>query len=117
MAKIQIIAAFDTLAEFRDFVSNGQLVGATVSAVVEEAAETPAETAAPAVVEVSKFETLIDELEDPRFTLRTFTELVEKTGYDNAQSIKNALNSNGVRYVLRSRRRDCAPLIGLAERN
>ena len=78
------------------------------SPVVADAAE-----AAPK----SQFEKLMDELNDPRYTLRSVSELCAKTGYDYQSDIEEVLADYGVEFVNRVRRRDGAALIGLASRN
>ena len=65
----------------------------------------------------SKFDRLMNELQDPRYTLRSVSELVEKTGYADQASIEDALVRNDEEYVTKRRRSDGAALIGLASRN
>ena len=65
----------------------------------------------------TQFEKLMDELNDPRYTLRTYSELRETLGYDFDSDIDNDLDSNRVEYVVKTRRSDGAALIGLTSRN
>lgn len=64
----------------------------------------------------SPFETLMRELNDPRYTLRSTYELAEKTGLPDYH-IKDELFNNEVEYVVKHRRSDGAELVGLASRN
>lgn len=64
----------------------------------------------------SPFKKLMQELEDPRYKLRTYAELAVKTGI-TAEDIENELIDNDVEFVNRVRRSDGVSLIGLASRN
>ena len=58
-------------------------------------------------------ELLMKELNDPRYKLRTIKELKDNLGFDP----RDVLTNGGVTFVLKNRRADGAPLIGLASRN
>jgi hypothetical protein len=62
------------------------------------------------------FDSLMQELNDPRFTLRSTRELAEKTGV-SGYLITGLLDDNGIEYITKRRRSDGAELIGLASRN
>jgi len=64
----------------------------------------------------SDYERIMDELNDPRYTLRSFKELEGVLGLDS-YNIRRALIDGEVGFVTRTRRRDGEELIGLASRN
>lgn len=65
---------------------------------------------------VAPIQIINDMLNDPRYTLRTIESITNKTGLDQA-AIEELLDDNLVDYVVLERRRDSAPVIGLASRN
>jgi len=62
------------------------------------------------------YEKIMDELEDPRFSLRSVSELTTQTGLSRTE-IETMLRCHDVDYVIRRRRSDGAALIGLADRS
>ena len=58
-------------------------------------------------------ELTLTELNDPRYKLRTLSELCSVLGFDP----RNVLYDAGVEFVLKTRRADGASLIGLMSRN
>lgn len=64
----------------------------------------------------SALDVILSELNHPRYTLRTLSELSNKTALSH-EMIKDVLNEHDVNYVTMRRRSDGAPLIGLASRN
>lgn len=101
-------------------------VGAPTASIVEESASVAGddssnvvELPAAAVVEDkpdTRFDTVIEMLEAPDYTLRTTTSLVDKSGMTRDEII-DALEDRGIDYVILRRRRDGAELIGLDSRN
>ena len=58
-------------------------------------------------------ELTLTELNDPRYKLRTLSELCSVLGFDP----RNVLYDAGVEFIMKTRRADGASLIGLASRN
>lgn len=84
-----------------------------LSAVVEDAPVAEAQSAP--IADNDHYDKIMVEL-DGDYDLRTVAELTAKVGLSIAQ-IKELLERNFESYVLRTRTRDHAPLIGLASRN
>ena len=100
-----------------------QLVMSETAMIAENKPEPAAptvETGCAALVmpteDLTGFARLMQELNDPRYTLRSIAELETKTGMESNE-IEDALNDHDVEYVERTRRSDGAALIGLASRN
>lgn len=73
----------------------------------------------PKVVETSipsLFNQVLSELNHPRYSLRTLSELSNKLGVTQTEIFK-VLEDEGVAYVTKNRRSDGAKLIGLTDRN
>lgn len=80
-----------------------------------ETVDTEAVHAVPRAVP-STFDVVMSELNHPRYTLRTLSELSNKLGVTQGGIFK-MLDDEDVSYVIRHRRADGAQLIGLADRN
>lgn len=86
-----------------------------VEARAERQAEVQLETLTEAARH-SKFDQLMTELNNPRWRLRTLSELGEITGLWSNE-ILSILDDEGIDYVQLKRISDDAPLIGLSSRN
>lgn len=101
MANVTLTLSFNSFDEAQAFMAD-RGIGGNQAAVRVDAR--------------SPFEKLMDELEDPRFTLRSFNELSEKTGMTRSE-IEQELRDAEVEFVVKRRRSDGATLIGLEDRN
>jgi len=99
MANVTLTLSFNSVDEAQAF-----LAGHPQAAVIRVDERTP-------------FEKLMDELEDPRFNLRSFSELITQTNIPSRNEIESLLRGNDVDYVVKTRQRDRAALVGLADRN
>lgn len=74
-------------------------------------------TTAATTTEKTPVDIAIELLSDERYTLRTVKSVLEKTGFEDQDALEDALDEADVDYVIKSRRRDRAALVGLASRN
>ncbi len=134
MHNLQVTMNFNSTEELAAFFSNrsapsfslilgglaaSDACGTTPAATSEESAA-PASTTNGAVAGEdvpSKFDSLMAELNDSRYTLRSVGELLAKTGIESASDLYRTLTDNGVGYVSKTRRSDRAALVGLSSRN
>lgn len=106
----------------KHFDALGSIVEAIkASSPVETKTDATEATEASAPVDATPKTTLeiVNELlNDPRYTLRTASSVIEKSGFaGDAEDLADYLGDNDIDVVIKHRRSDGAALIGLADRN